>query len=122
MSNLKLKSNPTTWSEADEFLGSKESAVLGHNTTIYRERNTFEDIHVTYHYTNIVTYHKDGTVTYRNGGFGTPTTRDRLHKLSPFGVGFGQKNFEQILYLDNVAQPFNRIVTLKFSNGNVEVA
>ncbi len=120
MSNLKLKAMPHNFEQAEEFLGNTDSKKLGHNTNIYRNRDG--DILVRYHWTDIVIFHHNGNrVTYNNGGYGTPTTRNRLHMLSPSNVRFGQKNHKQTLTVDDVDVPFDGRITLSFRDGETSV-
>ena len=41
---------------------------------------------VRFYYTNIVLIHADGRYTLNNGGYQTPTTKERLNRFSPVTI------------------------------------
>lgn len=88
MSNLKLP-DVTDLDSARAFLGDRQRARLGHNTTI--RRGLGGDVIVTYHETDIVTYCGDGTIILKADGWVSATTANRLHKLTPATVCVGRK-------------------------------
>lgn len=103
MSNLKFKATFTDYAGADKFLGNADERVLGHNTRVRRVDS--HTIAVRYHETDIVTYATTFTLV-DHGGWGTVTTANRLHMLTPDGVRFNCKRKDETI-----------IVTL--SNGEV---
>jgi hypothetical protein len=79
MSNLTLE-NVTDYASAKAFIGNRDRAKLGHNTYLYRDwiDNSF---YVEYHDNMIVEYRVDSTYV-SNCGWHTPTTTNRLNKLT----------------------------------------
>lgn len=96
MSNLRLP-DVHDLETARTFLGDRQSARLGHNTTI--RRGPGGDVVVTYHETDIVTYCDAGNIILRADGWVTATTANRLHKLTPATVGVGRKLGDYVVTL-----------------------
>jgi hypothetical protein len=80
MSNLKLKATPVDYKSAMEILKGRESVSIGHNTRLEYSNG---DVYATYHGNAIVRYDSDGSVWASWAGYATPTTANRLNKLSP---------------------------------------
>lgn len=115
MSNLQLP-NVTDLDSAREFLGNRQSARLGHNTTI--RRGLGGDVIVTYHATDIVTYANDGTIILQANGWVTATTANRLHKLTPTNVRVGRKLGDFRVTLDDVTYSWDGHGTFQIAPTN----
>lgn len=78
----KLDSIPTTWSEADAYLGDKQDRPCGNNTTVSRlgYRGDGADIVLVLHSTYVVRYQANGVAVLNTGGWRTVTTKDRLNR------------------------------------------
>ena len=70
---------------------------VGNNT--YAEILHDGSVGITLHSTCVVRIHEDGTYTLSNGGWQTPTTKDRINKYSPVKVY--QRNYEWFVKLHN---------------------
>jgi hypothetical protein len=81
---------PNVWRQADDFLGEKNTAVIGNNTRLVRKgRPTLtqaREIAVILHRTAIVTYYPDGRIVLDAAGYRTRTTAQRLNALSPIPI------------------------------------
>lgn len=80
MSNLKFKATFDSYKGAAEFLGDKEEKTLCYATKVHKVGDT---IRVRHHDTDIIIYEPDGHLGIANGGWGTSTTTQRLHALTP---------------------------------------
>lgn len=69
-----------TYSTLQAYLGNKTERPFGNNT---RVRKNADNIIVRLHATDIAIFTPDGSVTFDNGGWATPTTKDRLNRLWP---------------------------------------
>ncbi len=76
--------SPTTYTEAAELLGSRDSLKIGHNT--YLERMLSDDIGIRLHATTIVAFLAEGGVILNSGGWQTVTTKERMNRYLPAGV------------------------------------
>jgi hypothetical protein len=56
---------------------------------------------VQFYTTNILLIHRDGTYTYNNGGYNTPTTKERLNRFGPLNIW---QHKHQWQYLDGDGQ------------------
>lgn len=83
MSNLNTR-GVVDFATAERFLDGRSSATLCFATTVFRESP--DSIVVQHHRTEIIRYCRDGQVDIRNGGYLTPTTTDRLHRMTPIDV------------------------------------
>lgn len=84
----------------DEELGNKEVKKIGHNTII-RRIDEFT-IGLKYHDTDIVKIDPTNIVTLSNGGWDTPTTKDRLNQfLRCLGAHIYQKKHTWYIVGDN---------------------
>lgn len=82
-----------THSEAYMMVRGKRGVMrrkVGNNT--YAEILDDGSIGITLHSTIVVKIHTDGTYTLSNGGWQTPTTKDRINQYTPFRIT--QRNFE----------------------------
>jgi len=72
-----------SFKQFDELLVGRchTSKKIGNNT--YAERREPGKIAIRLHKTDVVTYYEDGSIVLRNGGFRTPTTKDRINEHSP---------------------------------------
>lgn len=108
-----------SFSEADKFLGNRDSVKIANNTWLERDRvssiHTGErSISVRLHSTYVVTYWVDGSVTVNTGGYNTPTTARRISQFSPLSVSLKPVNGNHIHRLgsyrfDNPIEFGNRI-------------
>ncbi len=79
---------PTTYAQAERVLNegrNRESRKIGNNTWLERRG---KNIAVRLHHTDVVTWSPNGTVTFRTGGWDSTTTRERLNRYAPGGIGF----------------------------------
>lgn len=60
---------------------SRQSRKVGNNT--YAEILPNGSVGIMLHSTYVVTIHEDNTYTLRNGGWYSPTTKDRMNKYIP---------------------------------------
>lgn len=87
-----------THSEAVSMVRGKtnrERRKVGNNT--YAEILYDGSVGITLHSTCVVRIHEDGTYTLSNGGWQTPTTKDRINQYSPVRVY--QRNYEWFVKL-----------------------
>lgn len=70
------------YSDANGYLGSKESATVNYNTTLIRRGP--DRIAIQLYATDIVTLFADGSVKLRTGGYYTATTKERMNLYTPF--------------------------------------
>jgi hypothetical protein len=75
------KTQVTAYDEAAETLGKRQSRKVGNNT--YLRRRDEHTIAVKLHATDVVVFNSDGTVTLHDGGYLTPTTKDRINTYLP---------------------------------------
>lgn len=68
---------------------NKTRRKVGNNT--YAEILSDGSVGITLHSTCVVRMYEDGTYKLSNGGWLTPTTKDRINKYSPYKVY--QKNY-----------------------------
>ena len=76
-----------THSEAYMMVRGKRGVMrrkVGNNT--YAEILPDGSIGIMLHSTYVVKIHADGTYTLSNGGWQTPTTKDRINQYSPYKV------------------------------------
>jgi len=92
----RMKANPTTFEEAEEFLGNRDQRIIGHNTWVEDHWLTGGFIGVRYHNTIIVKWEKDN-VSYFSGGWKTSTTKQRLNEFMLPGLRLYQKDFDWFL-------------------------
>ena len=71
----------TALAAAEEFLGSRDSRKIGHNTYLVRKD---EGAAVRFHATEILVIRK-GAITLTSGGYRTYTTKERISTLLPDG-------------------------------------
>lgn len=71
----------SSYAEARDYLRSKDSRKLGHNTFV--EARPGGDIAVRYHRTDIITFRPDGRIVLDTGGWLTTTTKQRLSAIIP---------------------------------------
>jgi hypothetical protein len=67
-----------------DFLDGRPEKKLGHNTIVHMVRvmdSPEDQVAVKYHGTNIIKIDKENVVTLDNGGWDTPTTKDRLNQF-----------------------------------------
>lgn len=70
-----------------DFMGGKTDKRVCHNTrATHIEDGKDSFIVIVYHSTAIVTYWKDGTFRVTTGGWETPTTKERINKLTPLAI------------------------------------
>jgi hypothetical protein len=69
----------TDFESLDEELGSKQMKKIGYETVIRRVDDF--TIGVRYHSTDIIRVDPTNIITLNNGGWGTPTTKDRLNQF-----------------------------------------
>jgi hypothetical protein len=91
----------TAYDEALARLGKRNRLRLRGTETTLVARAVFdaltnqlieiEAVVVKYHQTEIVTYRKDGTIVIRDGGWNTPSTRDKLSTYVPGLRAWSQK-------------------------------
>lgn len=89
-----------THAEAVSMVRGKRNAnrrKVGNNT--YAEILPDGSVGITLHSTCVVKIHQDGTYTLSNGGWQTPTTKDRINQYSPVRVY--QRNYEWFVTLHN---------------------
>jgi hypothetical protein len=79
--------DPTTYTEAAELLGSKDSRKIANNTTLVRLAD--DRICVRLHRTVVVEFRADGTTRLDSGGWRTVTTKERLNRYMPPGYRIG---------------------------------
>lgn len=92
----------------DEELGNKQMKKIGYETVIRRVDDF--TVGVRYHSTDIIRVDPTNIVTLSNGGWDTPTTKDRLNQfLRCLGVHIYQKNYTWYIVGDNG--------TFEFQNG-----
>jgi len=87
---------PTSYTEAAEILGSRDSRKIAHNT--YLERLDAETIGVRLHRTYVVRFNANGTTRLDSGGWRTVTTKERMNRYVPAGFGLYQK--AHVWYID----------------------
>ena len=89
---------PTTYAEADAILDGKTERRIGHNTTLrlwdhYPDGGGESSIAVIFHKTHIAVFSSEGYTTLRSDGFQTATTKERINRYLPKGVGLYQKDW-----------------------------
>jgi hypothetical protein len=91
----------------------KRSGKLDHNTfLVRRDADTFA---VVLYSTAVVLIHRDGTYTLDNGGWPTPTTKDRINRFSPARVAQEKKRW--VLWWRNHEDGSDNGAQVEFSNG-----
>lgn len=83
MSNLTIPMANPSLEQLGGFMGGKDRRKLCHNTYIERHPGEYR---VLYHETYIVVYRDNGDIVLSNGGWFTPTTKDRIDTLTPARV------------------------------------
>ena len=85
------RSQVMDYESASDYLGDKEERPLsGVHTRLHRiDKRT---IAVRYHWTDVVTYNKGRRTRINNGGWFTPTTKNRINEYT--NAGISQMNFE----------------------------
>lgn len=73
---------PTTYTEAKERLGNRESRKVANNTQLIAFGGERKPIVLRLHSTNVVTFWSDGTITLNTGGWQTVTTAQRLNVVT----------------------------------------
>lgn len=82
---------PTTYTSALEVLKGRQSRKIGNNT--YLQVRDDSTIAVKYHETDIVTYRSDSSITLDSDGWQTYTTKERMHRYTPFRVSQSQSEW-----------------------------
>lgn len=79
-----------THKQADELLKGRcsQSKKIANNTYLKRDG---ENIVIRLHETNIITFQPDEKIVVSSGGWRTVTTKDRLNKYLPAGLGIAQE-------------------------------
>ena len=72
----------TPYSDADSFLGKRDSRKLENHTYLKRHCST---ISILLWNTYVVTYNKNGSVILDTGGYHTVTTKERINHYNPLG-------------------------------------
>lgn len=100
MSNLTVKHQVRSQREAAQVWANNRvrngQVKLAHNT--YLIHHGVGVYAVRYHYTDIVTFYPNGDIVADNGGWGSPTTRNRLNKFTPAGISFTQRDYTQYVH------------------------
>jgi hypothetical protein len=95
----------TDYESLDEELGSKSMKKIGYETVI-RRIDDFK-IGIRYHNTDIIIVEPTNIIYLNNGGWDTPTTKDRLNQfLRCLGVHIYQKNYEWFISGENGTFPY----------------
>jgi len=84
--NYKMIKNYT---EAENYLGNKNKRPLAYKTKLIRRDS--ETIAVRHHDTDIIVYYQDGTIILDNGGFYSPTTKERMNLFTPSNIRIYQE-------------------------------
>jgi hypothetical protein len=98
-----------THSEAVKMVNgktSRQSRKVGNNT--YAEILPNGSVGIMLHSTYVVTIHEDNTYTLRNGGWYSPTTKDRMNKYLPAGVSVIQRKGEW--YVKKTIRDFANVI------------
>lgn len=88
---------PKNFEQANEMLGQREERKLINNTYAIRGGNG--RVNIVHHNSAIATFEPDGEVTLTNAGYGSVSTRERLNAMTPWNLGFVQKNHAQMILL-----------------------
>lgn len=86
-----------SYTEADQLLQGRchKRRKIANNTWLERRPANYDDgieddddeIAVRLHDTDIVTFRRDGAISLNTGGWFTVTTKERMNRFSPFGIG-----------------------------------
>ena len=96
MSNLQLP-NMHDYLTASQVLGDKQHKRIGYKTDLKRLSRTV--LSVEHHGSKIIEYRADGTILITNAGWGSSTTKSRLHRLTPMNVRVFQKDYVQYVQI-----------------------
>jgi len=95
----------STYAEALDLIGGRDSVKIGHNT--YLERLENGTLGVRLHRTYIVKFNASGSVELFTGGWRTITTKERMNRYLPAGHSVYQRaNVWRITGPDGVEQDF----------------
>lgn len=86
--NWKPRAEVHNFREALSFLGGADAKVLGSNVEIRVMENDDKGVKavgVVLYQTEILRYYRSGRFWADSGGHNTPTTRERLNALAPYG-------------------------------------
>lgn len=114
MSNLKLP-NVYDYATAAKFIGDADWVKIGYETYLARSGKDFVVLH---HGSAILRYVSNGTIIGNNHGWTSSTTRNRLHRLTPFGFFVSQKNHKQRISTFTEDKEFLREFHI-LNNGNI---
>lgn len=89
-----LNNLPHSYSEAELFLGKRDSAKCGHNTLVAKSAEFIDDkrivtYYVQYYNIAIATFYPDDSIKIHTKGYHSNTTKARLNRMlwpSPWGL------------------------------------
>lgn len=107
---------PTSYKEAKEMLGNRDSKKLANNTYLVQSLTqgwgplengewgfSSDAIAVRLHNTEIVVFHPNGRTTLNTGGWQTPTTRERMRACGfPVYMTNGIAEYRGIAFVDGM--------------------
>lgn len=100
-----------TYEEADAFLDGANMAQLASNVRLFRHEDY---ISLVLYNTEVVRYYPDETFSVDNGGFNTPTTRQRITQFTPDSYIFWHEKKQLTgpggVCTHSVRLPVNRVV------------
>jgi len=103
---------PTNYADAAKILdaGRTSERKIANNTYLHRVHGGM--IAVRLHDTDIVTWDVNGPITFYTGGWNTSTTRERLNRYAPPGVGFYQRDGVAYVRSHGNVKPLDDGITL----------